>query len=134
MRKLRTGLIGCGKVGHLHAVIQARFGASFLGMSLAYVIEESPLGTGGAIRNTLPLAEENSVLVLNGDTFLNADYAAMLRFHLAEAAPLTMAVTRQPDIARYASRVVVMRDGLVQTDHQQEPLLAKVAAAAAGSP
>jgi len=104
---------GCARVllsvGHLHAVIQARFGASFVGMSLAYVIEESPLGTGGAIRNTLPLAEENSVLVLNGDTFLNADYAAMLRFHLAEAAPLTMAVTRQPDIARYGGVVIESR-------------------------
>jgi putative ABC transport system ATP-binding protein len=43
-------------------------------------------------------------------------------------------VTHEPDIARYASRVVVMRDGLVQTDHQQEPLVADVAAAAAGRP
>ena len=43
-------------------------------------------------------------------------------------------VTHELDIARYASRVVVMRDGLVQTDRQQEPLLADVAAAAAGAP
>jgi putative ABC transport system ATP-binding protein len=43
-------------------------------------------------------------------------------------------VTHEPDIARYASRVVVMRDGLVQTDHQQEPLVASVATTAAGSP
>jgi putative ABC transport system ATP-binding protein len=43
-------------------------------------------------------------------------------------------VTHEPDIARYASRVVVMRDGLVQSDHPQEPLVADVAAAAAGSP
>jgi putative ABC transport system ATP-binding protein len=40
-------------------------------------------------------------------------------------------VTHEPDIARYASRVVVMRDGLVQTDRRQEPLVADVAAAAA---
>ncbi len=43
-------------------------------------------------------------------------------------------VTHEPDIARYASRVVVMRDGLVQTDRQQEPLVADVAAAVAGRP
>ena len=41
-------------------------------------------------------------------------------------------VTHEPDIARYASRVVVMRDGLVQTDRQQEPLVADVAAATDG--
>ena len=40
-------------------------------------------------------------------------------------------VTHEPDIARYASRVVVMRDGLVQSDRRQMPLVADVAAAAA---
>jgi putative ABC transport system ATP-binding protein len=40
-------------------------------------------------------------------------------------------VTHEPDIARYASRVVVMRDGLVQSDRRQQPLVADVAAATA---
>jgi putative ABC transport system ATP-binding protein len=40
-------------------------------------------------------------------------------------------VTHEPDIARYASRVVVMRDGLLQSDQRQVPLVADVAAAAA---
>src|ERR1022692_2832888 len=77
-------------VGHLHTVIQNHFGESFRGMPLDYVIEDVPLGTGGAIRKTLSQALEENVLVLNGDTFLQADYAAMMRFHVAEQAPLTM--------------------------------------------
>jgi putative ABC transport system ATP-binding protein len=40
-------------------------------------------------------------------------------------------VTHEPDIARYASRVVVMRDGLVQSDKRQVPLVADPAVAAA---
>jgi len=40
-------------------------------------------------------------------------------------------VTHEPDIANYASRVVVMRDGLVQSDRRQIPRVADVAAAAA---
>ena len=40
-------------------------------------------------------------------------------------------VTHEPDIARYASRVVVMRDGRVQTDRCQPPMIADVAAAKA---
>jgi putative ABC transport system ATP-binding protein len=40
-------------------------------------------------------------------------------------------VTHEPDIARYASRVVVMRDGRVQTDRRQPPMVADVAAAKA---
>jgi putative ABC transport system ATP-binding protein len=38
-------------------------------------------------------------------------------------------VTHEPDIARYASRVVVMRDGLIQSDHRQEPMVATLEAA-----
>jgi putative ABC transport system ATP-binding protein len=33
-------------------------------------------------------------------------------------------VTHEPDIARYAGRVVVMKDGKVQSDKRQEPLRA----------
>jgi putative ABC transport system ATP-binding protein len=35
-------------------------------------------------------------------------------------------VTHEPDIARYATRVVVMRDGRVQSDERQTPLQAKL--------
>lgn len=88
-------------VGHLHNVIQDYFGVSFNGMRLDYVIEESPLGTGGAIRNALLQATQEAVLVLNGDTFVNTDFAALVEFHAAEGADLTMAISRQADIARY---------------------------------
>lgn len=93
-------------VGHLHSVIQSHFGNSFLGLQLEYIVEDVPLGTGGAIRRALPLANEKSVLILNGDTFLQADYASMMRFHLDRAAPLTIAVTWQPDVARYGGVTV----------------------------
>ncbi|HZL51538.1 MAG TPA: nucleotidyltransferase family protein [Terracidiphilus sp.] len=93
-------------VGHLHANIQNHFGASFRGMPLDYVIEDVPLGTGGAIRKALSQALEENVLVLNGDTFLSADYAAMLRFHEDEHGPLTIAITHQPDVARYGGVLV----------------------------
>ena len=88
-------------VGHLHTVIQDRFGASFRGMSLEYVKENAPLGTGGAIRLALAQAKEDSVLVLNGDTFLGADFADMMQFHLVERSEVTIAVVHHPDIARY---------------------------------
>jgi len=101
---------GCSRailsVGHLYQVIQNHFGASFQGMPLDYAIESLPLGTGGAIRRSLALADTENVLVLNGDTFLHADYEAMLRFHSAQRAALTIAISHQPDIARYGGVLV----------------------------
>jgi D-glycero-alpha-D-manno-heptose 1-phosphate guanylyltransferase len=101
---------GCARVllsvGHLHNVIQDYFGSAFNGMSIDYVIESVPLGTGGAIRLALAKATEESVLVLNGDTFLSADLAGMLRFHAAESATVTIAVVHQTDIARYGGVLI----------------------------
>jgi D-glycero-alpha-D-manno-heptose 1-phosphate guanylyltransferase len=106
---------GCARallsVGYLHEVIEEHFGAEYSGMQLEYVVEETPLGTGGAIRRALEAANTEFVLALNGDTFLDADYRAMLRFHADERATFTVAVTHQPDIARYGG--VVVRGGRV---------------------
>jgi D-glycero-alpha-D-manno-heptose 1-phosphate guanylyltransferase len=101
---------GCTRVllsvGQQHIIIQDRFGASFHGIEVDYVVESVPLGTGGAIRLALAQAREESVLVLNGDTFLDADYAAMLRFHASEGAEATLAVVHRDDVSRYGSVII----------------------------
>lgn len=101
---------GCTRVilsvGHLHEVIEKHFGAAWRGISVDYSIEEAPLGTGGAIRAALVHATEESILVLNGDTYVQADYAKMMRFHAGQRAQMTMAVTHQHDIARYGGVLI----------------------------
>jgi D-glycero-alpha-D-manno-heptose 1-phosphate guanylyltransferase len=99
-------------VGRQHTVIQDHFGATFDGMKIEYVIESVPLGTGGAIRLALTRAREESVLVLNGDTFLDADYTDMLRFHAAESAAVTLAVVHRDDVSRYGG-VTIEGDRIV---------------------
>lgn len=107
---------GCARailsVGYLHEKIEEHFGRGWRGMTLEYAVESEPLGTGGAIRAALEWATDESVLVLNGDTYLQADYAAMMRFHAEQAAELTIAVVGQPDVARYGG-VVMEGDRIV---------------------
>jgi len=107
---------GCPRVvlsvGHLHKVIQDFFGSSFNGMHLEYAIESVPLGTGGAIRLALQKAREESVLVLNGDTFLDADYGALLHFHAVERTNLTIAIAQVENAARYG-RVLTNENRIV---------------------
>lgn len=117
----QLGRCGCARVvlavGYLHAAIEDYFGAAFGAMKLDYAVEESLLGTGGAIRKALEMAREHAILTLNGDTFLEADFAEMLRFHGAAGAAMTMAVTPQADVARYGG--VVIHDGRV-VDYQEK--------------
>ena len=65
-------------VGYLGHVIVGHFGDRFAGIELSYAVEDSPLGTGGAIQKALRLCRGDRAVVLNGDTYLDGDLAAML--------------------------------------------------------
>jgi D-glycero-alpha-D-manno-heptose 1-phosphate guanylyltransferase len=98
-------------VGYLREAITTAFHDNYRGMRIDYAIEETPLGTGGAIQLAMARAEEPGVFVLNGDTWVDADLAAMLAFHAAGRRPMTMAVTPIGDTARYGG--VIVEDGHV---------------------
>lgn len=74
----------------------------------------------------------------NLDSRTSVEIMALFQ-ELGKSGITLLLVTHEPDIAAYASRVVVMRDGLVQSDRRQTPMVADVeaartAAAAAGIP
>jgi putative ABC transport system ATP-binding protein len=63
----------------------------------------------------------------NLDTKTSIDVMAL--FQELWRAGLTIAfVTHEPDVARYASRIVTVRDGKIVSDTKQEPLVARKAA------
>jgi D-glycero-alpha-D-manno-heptose 1-phosphate guanylyltransferase len=49
------------------------FGDRFKNIELSYVIEDKPLGTGGAVRLAIEQAERDHVFVFNGDTYLDLE-------------------------------------------------------------
>lgn len=90
-------------VSHLREAIMAHVGDHWRDMPVTYAIETSPLGTGGAIRHALRQVPDVPTLVLNGDTWLELDYRAMLAAHAVSGAAITMAVVPVPDTARYGA-------------------------------
>lgn len=98
--------------GYLGEKVQAAFGASYLGLRILYSREASPLGTAGALRLALPLFESDSVLVLNGDSFCEANLKAFWQEHCARQADATLLLTRVSDASRYG-RVHVDAEGRV---------------------
>ncbi len=66
------------------------------GVRLGYAVEAEPLGTAGGVRNAVDPGE-GLVLVLNGDVLTDADLGAMLAFHRARRAAVTIYLTRVPD-------------------------------------
>lgn len=89
-------------VHHLHEKISDYFQQQYAGINISYAVEETPLGTGGAICYALQkIASNDPVFVLNGDTFVTLDYKQMFEQHSHIAATLTMALREIPDCSRY---------------------------------
>ena len=93
--------------------------AEHLGVSLRYVVEEEPLGTGGGVRNAADLAA-GTIFVLNGDILTDVDLSAMVRFHEAHGARATIFITRVADPHQYGL-VEVDADGRVLRFREKPP-------------
>jgi len=87
--------------GHPSQPIQSYFGdGSQFGVKLYYSIEDSPLGTAGAVKNAEKYLDE-TFLVLNGDIFTDLDITAMIDLHLKRKAKATIALTPVEDPTSY---------------------------------
>ncbi|MEU7553814.1 NDP-sugar synthase [Streptomyces sp. NPDC044571] len=96
---------------YLAEVFEPYFGdGSAFGVSLEYVVEDEPLGTGGAIRNAaqrLTGGPDSPVLVFNGDILTGLDIAGLVDSHRAAAADVSLHLVQVEDPRAF---------GLVPTD------------------
>ena len=98
--------------GYRHEAIRGYFAEDYRGLALRYSVEREPLGTGGAIRLACEQADAPDVFVLNGDTYLELDFRAMMDAHVRAGSHLSMAICHVSDVTRYGALEV--DDGIVQ--------------------
>ena len=99
-------------VGYMHELIEAHFGNAYRQCPIVYAREASPLGTGGGLLLGLMLAQENEVLVLNGDTFFEVSLAQFRAQHQTLQADVSIALRHIARNDRYGELVLDMQ-GLV---------------------
>ena len=88
--------------------IEEVFGdGSDLGLHLRYVVEPTPLGTGGAIKFAAGETRGEPIVVFNGDVFTAVDLPAVLALHRERKAKATIVLTPVDNPTAY---------GLVETD------------------
>jgi mannose-1-phosphate guanylyltransferase len=68
-----------------------------LGLELEYVVEEIPLGTGGAIGNVASLLRADTALIFNGDILTGCELTELLDTHRRTGADVTLHLTRVSD-------------------------------------
>jgi NDP-sugar pyrophosphorylase family protein len=79
-----------------------------IGRRIHYAVEETPLGTGGAVRNAVPFLDDTTI-VFNGDVLTDVDLPAVVERHRASGARATLVLTPVSNPSAY---------GLVETDPQ----------------
>ncbi len=82
-----------------------------IGLRILYSRENEPLGTGGALK----LAEgylSDPILVLNGDSYVDWDLAAVQNLFREKHADIVMVLQEVPEVSRYGS-VTLGEDGRV---------------------
>jgi NDP-sugar pyrophosphorylase family protein len=83
-----------------------------LGLNIRYVHEKDPLGTGGAVKNAEKYIDSTTV-ILNGDILTDVDLKAMHKFHKANKAEVTIALTRVKDPTNFGL-VETAKDGRIE--------------------
>jgi NDP-sugar pyrophosphorylase family protein len=85
-------------VGYGADAVRTSVAGHFPGLTIDFSEEERPLGTGGAVRNALPLVRSSAFLVLNGDSFCAAEYSRLISTQES-----CLLVTRVDDTSRYGT-------------------------------
>lgn len=92
-------------LGYRAESIINHFGARFADMDIAYAVEDSPLGTGGAVRMGMSKCLSDHVFIFNGDTFLDLEVQEVELLWQKHRNPII--VSREvADTARYGRLLV----------------------------
>lgn len=113
-------------VGYLSEQIIQHFGdGSAFGVNIEYAIENMLLGTGGALQNAATFFQE-TIMLLNGDTYLETDYRQVLTQHQElvkqQGAVGSLSLVHKEDTACYNS-VIIADNGQITGFKEKLPEL-----------
>ena len=98
---------------YLASQIQDSFGdGGSVGMHLRYSVEETPLGTGGSVRQ-IGDALDDTFIVISGDALTDIDLSAVIAFHKERKAAVTLTLYHVPNPLEYGVVITDPNDGRI---------------------
>ena len=89
-------------VGYKSEIIIEHFGYKYRNVNINYVIEDNPLGTGGAIIKSIKdFHITEPFMLLNGDTYFEISLINLLSFHQNKGSQFTFSVFKSNNTERY---------------------------------
>lgn len=90
-----------------------------LSIKIETVVESEPLGTGGAVRLARPSLKSSSVLIMNGDTWLETDLNNFILAHRSRQAKVSMLCIEAANVSRYG-RLTQDEEGYIRTFQEKD--------------
>jgi D-glycero-alpha-D-manno-heptose 1-phosphate guanylyltransferase len=106
-------------LGYKSDVVIDYVNTHFASIEKEYVIEDEPLGTGGAIKAASKKAVNENVLVFNGDTFFDIDLKKLSAFHAKHHAACSLALKPMTNFSRYGT-VDIDGNKSITTFHEKQ--------------
>jgi D-glycero-alpha-D-manno-heptose 1-phosphate guanylyltransferase len=106
-------------LGYKSEIVIVYVNKTFPDLDIEYVIEDTPLGTGGAIKLACSKAKSTDVLILNGDTLFNINLKDLSEFHQEKKADFTVALKEMRYFNRYGS-VEIDKNFAIKAFHEKK--------------
>ena len=81
-------------------------------LSISTVVEPEPLGTGGALVYARHVLLSDTIMVMNGDSWINVNLNSFLRAHCEASVDISILCVKVPNTSRFG-RVEVSDEGLI---------------------
>jgi NDP-sugar pyrophosphorylase family protein len=101
------------------AVIDAYSRSNDFTFPIEFSVEDSPLGTGGAMKKAFLQAGSETILAMNGDSYAEFDLEAFLAFHKSHGGDVSLLLASVDDVSRFGEVMFEPASGRI-TDFQEK--------------
>ena len=106
--------------GYMAEQVEEAMGTTYGPMRLCYSEENVPLDTGGALRASLSKLSSETVLIMNGDSYIDADLKAYTEWFHEKERKAAMILFRTPDASSYGT-AGLENNGTISTFREKIP-------------
>ena len=87
--------------GHQAQLVESYFSNNPVGIDIEFSREETPLGTGGALKKAKEKIKSDNFIVVNGDSLCKVELSALLEFHKVKQALASIVVAEVKDASDF---------------------------------
>src|SRR4051812_36237437 len=106
--------------GYLAEQFASVIGGRYRNVSIVYAHEEQPLGTGGAIRFACGFTDAEQIVVMNGDSYCDANLSAYVDWHVDGRHDVSLMLAKVNDTSRYGT-VEIDANGRIKAFIEKQP-------------